>query len=116
MKNQWLVMPKFNEASAIIRSTLGLRRLTPATRQGQLIVKACGIVTGLACALHLVLGANPIVVLFAGLTAVLSIYPVALYGFLNIGAVLIALVGFRYVGFPLLAKLAMGQAFGHFPN
>jgi len=64
-------MPKFNEASAIIRSTLGLRRLTPATRQGQLIVKACGIVTGLACALHLVLGANPIEFFSTGVVIIL---------------------------------------------
>ena len=64
---------------------------------------------GIACILHIALGADPIVVCSAGLALLLSIYPIAIYGFLNIGAVLIALVGFRYVGFPLLAKLAMGQ-------
>lgn len=91
-------------------NVLNRLNLAPTTRQGHLLVKAGSIITGLACALHLVLGANPIVVCAAGLTVLLSIYPLALYGFLNIGAVLIALVGFRYVGFPLVAKLAMGQA------
>jgi hypothetical protein len=87
----------------------GLRNLTPATRQAGLLVRVVGIVTGLACLGHLVLGANPIVVCICGLTVIFSIYPIAIYGFLDIGAVLVALVGFRYVGFPLLAKLIMGQ-------
>jgi len=88
-----------------------LRRhsLKPSTLQGRLLVKGGCIITGLACVLHIVIGANPIVVCFAGIAALLSIYPIAIYGFLNTGAVLMALVGFRYVGFPLLAKLAMGQ-------
>jgi hypothetical protein len=88
---------------------LGRLNLTPATRQGRMLVKGGGILTGLACVLHIVLGADPIVVCLAGLTVLLSIYPIAIYGFLNLGALLMALVGFRYVGFPLLAKLAMGQ-------
>jgi hypothetical protein len=58
---------------------------------------------------HLFIGADPIVVIVAGLTFMLSICPIALCGFLNLGAVLMALVGFRYVGFPIFAKLAMGQ-------
>ena len=90
-------------------NSLSLRRLSPETRQGRMLVKVGGILTGLACILHLALGANPIVVFTAGLTVLLSIYPVAIYGFLDLGAVLVSLVGFRYVGFPLFAKLAMGQ-------
>ncbi|MCB2148597.1 MAG: hypothetical protein KQI81_19115 [Deltaproteobacteria bacterium] len=84
-------------------------KLTPATRQGRMLVKGGGIFIGIVCALHLALGANSIVVCTAGLTVLLSIYPVAIYGFLNLGAVLVSLVGFRYVGFPLVAKLSMGQ-------
>lgn len=83
---------------------------SPATRQGRMLVKVTGILTGFACILHLTLGASPMVVCPAGLTVLLSIYPIAIYGFLNLGALLIAIVGFRYVGFPLFAKLAMGQA------
>ncbi|MBC2710772.1 MAG: hypothetical protein HGJ94_07155 [Desulfosarcina sp.] len=86
-----------------------LHRLTPATHQGRLLVKGGGILTGIACVLHIALGADSIVACSAGLAVLLSIYPIAIYGFLNIGAVLIAIVGFRYVGFPILAKLAMGQ-------
>jgi hypothetical protein len=84
-------------------------RVSPATRQGYLIVKGGSILTGIACALHIALGANPIVVFPAGVATLISIYPIAIYGFLDAGAVLIALVGFRYVGFPLFAKLTMGQ-------
>jgi hypothetical protein len=84
--------------------------LTPETRQGRLLVEAEAIITGLACVLHLMLGADPVIVLAAGLTVILTIYPLARYGFLDLGAVLIFLVGFRYVGFPLVAKLAFGQA------
>jgi len=84
--------------------------LVPVTRQSQLLVKAAAAMTGLACAFHLMLGADAVVVLAAGLTVILTIYPLARYGFLNLGAVLIFLVGFRYVVFPLVAKLAFGQA------
>ena len=103
-------MPSQIEDSTIMK-LYALRRfnLTPATRQGRMLVKGGGILTGLACILHIALGADPIVVCLAGLALLLSIYPVSIYGYLNIGAVLIAMVGFRYVGFALFAKLAMGQ-------
>jgi hypothetical protein len=91
------------------RIPLDRLRLTPATHQGRLLVKGWCILIGLSCVFHIALGADLIVVCPAGLAALLSIYPIAIYGFLNIGAVLVALVAFRYVGFPLLAKLAMGQ-------
>lgn len=90
----------------VLRQTL----LMPTARQDKLLVAIGGSIIGLACLLHILIGANPIVVCSAGLTAFLSIYPIAIYGFLDTGAVLIALVGFRYVGFPLIAKLFMGQA------
>ena len=83
--------------------------LSPATRQGRMLVKNGGILTVIACILHIAIGADPVVVCSAGLTLLLSIYPVAICGYLNIGAVLIAMVGLRYVGFALFAKLAMGQ-------
>lgn len=83
--------------------------LTPATRQGRMLVKSGGILTVIACILHIAIGADPVVVCIAGLTLLLSIYPVAIYGYLNIGAALIAIMGLRYVGFALFAKLAMGQ-------
>ncbi|WP_155304553.1 hypothetical protein [Desulfosarcina widdelii] len=84
-------------------------RLTPATRQGRLLAKGGGIFTVLVCVLHIAIGADPLVACLAGLAVIISIYPIAIHGFLNIGAVLIAMVGFRYVGFPFFAKLTMGQ-------
>jgi hypothetical protein len=102
-------MQQIVETLALRCNPVRWHRLTLATRQGRLLVKGGGILTGIACILHIVLGADPIVVCSAGLAELLSIFPIAIYGFLNIGAVLIALVGLRYVGFPLLAKLAMGQ-------
>ena len=91
------------------RIQIGWHRLRPATHQGQILVRTAGILTGLSCILHLVLGADPIVAGTASLTLLLSIYPVAVYGYLNLGAVLVSLVGFRYVGFPMFTKLGMGQ-------
>jgi hypothetical protein len=84
-------------------------KITPSMRQSRLLVKVGFILTGLACVLHIAYGADPIVVCLACLAVLLSIYPIAIYGFLDIGSVLIAMAGFRYIGFPLFAKLAMRQ-------
>lgn len=80
-----------------------------SARQGRLLAIIALILTFVACLAHLLIGGDPVVVLVAGLTFALSICPIALCGFLNLGAVLMALVGFQYVGFPIFAKLAMGQ-------
>jgi hypothetical protein len=104
-----MLPPKIGERTFMMRNPLRRMNITPATRQGRMLVISGCILTGVACVLHIVLGADPIVVCPAGLALMLSIYPIAIYGFLNIGAVLIAMVGFRYVGFALFAKLAMGQ-------
>ena len=81
-------------------------RLPPASK---VLMKVVIIVTGLACVLHIMLGASPIVVFLAGITLSLSLSSIAIYGLLNVPVILIAVLGFRYVGFPLFAKLAMGQ-------
>ena len=101
--------PQREACPAMKHNFFGRLNLKPATHQGQMIVMVVGILAGLMCVFHIVLGVKPIVVFLAGLAVLVSMYPIAIFGFLNIGAVLIALVGFRYVGFPLLAKLAMGQ-------
>ncbi len=85
------------------------RALIYSSRQARGLVLAAVIPTALACLAQIFIGADPLVVCIASLTFMLSICPIAVYGFLNLGAVLIALVGFRYVGFPIFAKLAMGQ-------
>jgi hypothetical protein len=92
--------------SRCLKSPINHSRLSKQRRQ---FVKTLGVLTGLACLAHLFIGADPVVVAIAGLTFMLSICPVAMCGFFNIGAVLIGLVGFRYVGFSIFAKLAMGQ-------
>jgi len=91
------------------RNALGWRRLAPPTRQGRVLVIVGGILTFSTCVLHVFMGANLLVILVAGFALILSIYPLALYGVFNIGALLVALVGFRHIGFPIFAKLAMGQ-------
>jgi len=58
---------------------------------------------------HLFLGANFLVVSTAVISFLLTVFPLSYYGFLNLGSLLIFLVGFRYVGFPLIAKIAYGQ-------
>jgi hypothetical protein len=56
------------------------------------------------------MGADPLVSLFAVLAMALGLALIAKFGVWNIGAVLVFLVAFRYVGFPLFAKLALAQA------
>jgi hypothetical protein len=59
--------------------------------------------------LHVVMGANPIAICTVLLTLIFGVYPVFRCGFLNIGALLILLAAFRYVGFPLISKLMFLQ-------
>jgi hypothetical protein len=49
-------------------------------------------------------------VILCSVAFLLSLLPLAYRGALDIGAILVALVGFRYVGFALFAKLGFGQA------
>ena len=84
--------------------------LLSAIGQSQRIILLTVALAGSACIAHLILGASVSVTCIAFLTFLLSFYPIYTLGFLNLGSVLIALVGFRYVGFPLFAKLAFGQA------
>jgi hypothetical protein len=64
---------------------------------------ACGL-------LHVAIGADPLISMLAVTTMVFGLAPIVRFGAWNIGAVLIFLVAFRYVGFPLFAKLALVQA------
>ena len=60
------------------------------------------------------MGAGFFATIFCVAAILLSLLPVAHFGVLNMAAVLTALIGFRYVGFPLFAKLAMGQGLDTF--
>ncbi len=64
---------------------------------------ACGL-------LHIAIGADPFVSTLAVIAMALGMVPIIRFGVWNIGAILIFLVAFRHVGFPLFAKLALGQA------
>ena len=87
-----------------------LKEIAPDTNQGRTFLKIAGVLVGLAVVCHLIMGAGLASVLLCSVAVLLSLLPLAYFGPLNIAAVLIALVGFRYIGFPLFAKLAMGQA------
>jgi len=87
-----------------------LKEIAPDTNQGRLFLKIATILVLLVTGCHLIMGAGFASVLFCAAAVILSLLPLAYLGPLNIAAVLVALVGFRYVGFPLFAKLAMGQA------
>lgn len=58
---------------------------------------------------HLILGSGIFIVAFAALTILVGIYPISLFGLLNVGVLVTTLVAFRYVGFPFVIKLVMGQ-------
>lgn len=87
-----------------------LKEIAPDTNQGRTFLKIAGALVALAAGCHMIMGAGFASVFFCAAAILLSFLPLAYLGPLNIAAVLIALVGFRYVGFPLFAKLAMGQA------
>lgn len=63
----------------------------------------CGLV-------HVAIGADPLIVSLAIIAVGLGIAPIIKFGAWNLGAVLVFLVAFRYIGFSLFAKLALGQA------
>ena len=60
-------------------------------------------------AAHLALGSNFFSVTLVIVAVVIGSIPLAQYGALNFGALLVFFVTFRFVGFPLVAKLVMGQ-------
>jgi hypothetical protein len=60
-------------------------------------------------AAHVALGAGPVVVCLAMMTVAAGVGAAMHVGFLNIGALLILLVVFRYIGFPLIGKLLFLQ-------
>jgi hypothetical protein len=78
-------------------------------RQGQnaaiyalLAFASCGL-------LHVAIGADPLVSALAVIAMALGMAPIIRFGVWNVGAILIFLVAFRHVGFPLFAKLALAQ-------
>jgi hypothetical protein len=87
-----------------------LKEIAPDTNQGRMFLKIAGALVAVAAGCHLIMGAGFAAVLFCAAAILLSLLPMAYLGPLNIASVLVAMVGFRYVGFPLFAKLAMGQA------
>jgi len=64
---------------------------------------ACGL-------LHVAIGADPLVSALAVIAMALGMAPIIRFGAWNIGAILVFLVAFRHVGFPLFAKLSLAQA------
>jgi hypothetical protein len=60
-------------------------------------------------AVHVVLGAGPAIVCLAMITVAAGMGAALHLGFLNIAALLILLVVFRYIGFPLIGKLLFMQ-------
>ena len=73
-------------------------------------IKIALIALGVAGAAHVALGSNPIVPAFAIFSMALAMLPFVRYGVMNVTAILLSLIAFRYVGFPLFGKLIMGQA------
>jgi hypothetical protein len=63
----------------------------------------------LVMAAHVVLGADPAVVCLAMITVAAGIGAAKHAGFLNIAGLLISLIVFRYIGFPLIGKLLFLQ-------
>jgi hypothetical protein len=78
-------------------------------RQTWLYFKAAVLLVTLAACAHMLLGARIVVVLMGAAATLLSLLPIAYFGVFNSAAILVGLVGLRYVGFPLFAKLFMGQ-------
>ena len=87
-----------------------LKEISPDTNQGRMFLKVAAVLVVLAAGCHLIMGAGFASVFFCVAAILLSLFPLAFLGPLNVAAILVALVGFRYVGFPLFAKLAMGQS------
>ena len=58
---------------------------------------------------HLIIGSNFFVVLISLLTLAIALYPVIQHGINNFGRLLIAILAFRYIGVPLIAKLLFHQ-------
>ena len=78
-------------------------------RRSRKLARLAFLATLVPAVFHVALGADPLVVFLAFLTVLIGVYAIARPGILNIGAVLVFLVTFRYVGFPMIAKLFMGQ-------
>jgi hypothetical protein len=94
-------------SSAGIEQVSANRRID--IRRRKIIKFALMVLVALGFA-HIVLGSYPIVPVLAVLTMMLALWPLARYGEMNIAALLIILLAFRHVGFPLIMKLFMGQA------
>jgi hypothetical protein len=71
----------------------------------RLLLIACLLVT----TAHVVLGADPVVLCLAMLTVAAGVGAAMHLGYLNLAALLILLVVFRYIGFPLIGKLLFLQ-------
>jgi hypothetical protein len=81
----------------------------PARKQSRLYFRIVLVLVVLAGMGHLILGASIPVVFMGAAATILSLLPIFFFEVFNLAAILVALVGLRYVGFPLFAKLFMGQ-------
>ena len=79
------------------------------SRQGRVYFKITVSLVIAASFAHLILGADPFVVIMGATAFLLSLIPIFRYDVFNIGAILMALIGLRYIGFAIFAKLAVGQ-------
>ena len=77
---------------------------------GKELLKVAILISILICVGHLLLGSNPIVVLLSVFIIIIGTVPLSITGFLNIGALFVFLVAFRYVDFASVAKLLMFQS------
>lgn len=78
--------------------------------QGAKIFKAAFMGLAVLGVAHIMIGANPIVPGLAIMTMLLAMWPLMRFGVMNLSVILIMLTAFRYVGFPMVAKLFMVQA------
>lgn len=74
-------------------------------RYGRYIFLLMSFLILFAGGMHLSLGASPQVVFIVAITVLVSFIPMVFWGIYNIPAILTALVGMRFVGFPLFIKL-----------
>lgn len=78
-------------------------------RQGQWLFKLAVLVSLILAAVHVVLGSSVIVAFTAFFIILFGVIVVARFGVLNVAGLLLFLAVFRYVGFPVVGKLMVGQ-------
>ncbi|MBP1609289.1 MAG: hypothetical protein H6Q04_1524 [Acidobacteria bacterium] len=86
-----------------------MQDIASSKRHSRFYFKTAVVLVAVAAIAHLFLGARVVVVLLGVAITLLSLLPIVYFGVFNLAAILIALLGIRYAGFPIFAKLFMGQ-------